>query len=671
MSETTDFHAVSLEAFEAVSYGYTTPEHDQAFQELVLSSRKLLLNHYVVHSRKYEDLPDGLSSVNESLAVLLRLEQQEKSAINEFLLAPATGSWLAQTVGRLENNASGATPLWVDVGFFANIVAGFASKHGVDFELTAPVIQGKLHIPQQGTATMTDNRTWSMASVSLKDGALHIHTGIDNIVIEDASVRQNQWEPVKRIVTQPLSSDMHPENYSNLQLDVLFDDADPYNSDLNPYKVSDAEHAAWQATIDSAWEILVHAAPNSAYQLSVGLSVIVPSPQRKRFEPYSSSDSVSVGSIRASLPTSPLEAAEILVHEYCGHSALNKLLLASPLTPRDSAGSTLYAPWRDDPRPGGGLLHGIYSFSRVVDFYTAVRQVIPSDDPRVPLIDFERTLWQVQTCDCSSDLRNLWYETTQRLSNSMVIFDQPEAEARPVANQGQMLLRLPTARDPIRSLLYNAMVHASNKRFPDPIKHIDHTRLDIDSLVALAKADHRAQWNAYHLKPAPEAIDELSDDWLQSRQPNILAVGSKVEADPKACRLHGRAILIRHLLSDPGKFMAEFDTANEPLQRADMALVLGKSALAQALYKEVLADEPLNIEAFVGLGLSDRIDNPSRNKYLTYHLTKSHIMLALQKAIIAKSGAIADFADLSRWIMAKRLDPNQAYMAPLLAAKMP
>src|SRR6478672_6853693 len=98
MSETTDFHAVSLEAFDAVSYGYTTPEHHQTFQELVLSSRKLLLNHFVTHSRKYDEMPEGLSSVNESLSVLLRLEKENKAAINELLLAPATGSWLAHTV---------------------------------------------------------------------------------------------------------------------------------------------------------------------------------------------------------------------------------------------------------------------------------------------------------------------------------------------------------------------------------------------------------------------------------------------------------------------------------------------------------------------------------------------------------------------------------------------
>ncbi|HJP96303.1 MAG TPA: HEXXH motif-containing putative peptide modification protein [Candidatus Saccharimonadales bacterium] len=664
MSEHADFHAVSLDAFEAVSYGYTTPEHHQAFQELVLSSRKLLLNHFVAYSRKYEDTPEGLSSVNESLAVLLQLEQQEKTAIDELLLAPATGSWLAQTVDRLENGSPGTTPLWVDIGFFANIVAGFASKHGLDFTLTAPVIQSKLHIPQQGTATLAESRTWGMTNISNQHGVLHIQNGTSAVHIPEPAIRQPQWNPVRRIITQPQSSPINPDNYSDLRLDVLLDDADPYNSGLNPYKISDAEHVEWQATIDAAWEILMRADSNSAWHLSNGLSVIVPSPQRARFEPYSSSDSISVGSIRASLPTSPLEAAEILVHEYCGHSALNTFLLATPLTPRDTVGSTLYAPWRDDPRPSGGLLHGIYSFSRVVDFYTAVRQAIPADDPQVPLVDFERTLWQAQTGSCSSDLKNLWYEGRQQFtsfrfySGTQILSGHAMVYPDTRIKYGKQLLRLPVSRDPIRNLVQNALVHTGNQHFPKPLEHLSHTPLSVNDLVDLAKADHFAQWAAHHIRPDSHAIDVLSDDWLQGNRPTGIVIDSKVEADPKACRLHGRAILMRHLLSDPDNFMAEFDASDEPLKRADMALILGKSALAQTLYTEVLVADALSIEAFVGLGLSERLDNPSPNKYFTYHLQKPYILLALQKAITAKSGDAANYSALKEWLRTQRLNPG-------------
>lgn len=655
MSETTDFHTISLEAFDAISYGYTTPEHLQSSEELVLSSRKLLLNHFVAHSRRYDEMPQGLSSVNESLAVLLELEKADKAAVNELLLAPATGSWLAQTVGRLENGATKATPLWVDIGYFANIVAGYASKRGADFTLTTPVIQGTLHVPQQGTALLAGSHPWDMATITNKDRTLRIQHADDSIVIEDVAVSQAQWEPVRRIITSPQSSAIDTDHYSDLHLDILLDDADPYNCGLNPYKISDAEHAEWQATIEAAWKILTEVDANSALQLSAGLSVIIPAPRRKRFEAYSSSDSISIGSIRASLPTTPLEAAEILVHEYCGHSTLNKLFLASPLTPRDTAGSTLYAPWRDDPRPGGGLLHGIYSFSRVVDFYTAVRRHMSADDPQVPLVDFERTLWQVQASDCAIDLKNLWYNYLPYVSGSRA--PRTQGYGQVVISHALPKPKLPIGSDPIRGLLYNASAHIAGLRLPRPQEHISHTPLSIDDLAALAKADHRAQWNAHHIKPDPEAIDILSSDWLAGSPATAVVIHSEIQTDPNACRLQGRAILMRQFLADPDSFVAELDNGPELLRRADMALILGKKVMAQALYKEVLADDPLSIEAFVGANLSERVLSPVRDKYQTYPLRRPHVLLAIQKAILAKGGAAPDYSTLVSWLLTSPRSP--------------
>ena len=58
--------------------------------------------------------------------------------------------------------------------------------------------------------------------------------------------------------------------------------------------------------------------------------------------------------------------ASVLVHE-CQHAKLNAVLDLIPLSRPDQA--RYYAPWREDPRPLGGLLHGAYAYLGVSDFW--------------------------------------------------------------------------------------------------------------------------------------------------------------------------------------------------------------------------------------------------------------------------------------------------------------
>lgn len=658
MSETEQhFHTISLDTFDALSYGQTAPEFHESLQGLILSSRKVLFNRFLIRSKEYADAPDGLSSVDEALSVLVQMERNNATAANELLLAPATGGWLAHVVGRLENTVQSDTPLWADIGFFNTIVAGFAHKHNVDFALTTPVINGTVHIPQQGTAVFSEHIT--AETVRIAGGGDNLSMMIDGYVYDavDPMVETVFWKPVRRIVTRSQTPERHADIYGDMRLGILLDDEDPYNAGLGPHKPTQHEVMQWEAILDEAWEILVRASPNIASQLSAGLSVIVPYPQNKPFEAYSSSGSTSIGSIRASLPANALEAAEMLVHEYCGHSSLNKLLIASPLTSRDSLGNTLYAPWRDDPRPSAGLLHGIYAFSRVIDFYDAVYGTLDPEDPRSSLVDFERSLWRAEVDDCAHELIKLWYGDTERQVQDQIIGSPKLFMEGEASRHSAAYLTQPVADDPIRRLLLNA----SRKFVPANVAHdTDAASSDLSvtpnlmSLVGLAKADHRALWNAYHLKVDPDAIDMLSDSWLKGyKLVSSRGIRSRVEADPAACKLHARAIAMRHFLSDQVKFRENLAQQTDPMDRADRALILGKSVMAKTLYTDILRRNPLNREAFVGAGLSDRQDNRSANKFCTYWLRKPHVLLSLQAAIINKSGQPADYDTLNSWILGR------------------
>jgi HEXXH motif-containing protein len=68
-------------------------------------------------------------------------------------------------------------------------------------------------------------------------------------------------------------------------------------------------------------------------------------------------------------PISNLRVAEAILHE----TMHLKLTLVEAVVPIVEAGSTAtyYSPWRDEPRPLRGVLHGMFVFRAVLDFYTA------------------------------------------------------------------------------------------------------------------------------------------------------------------------------------------------------------------------------------------------------------------------------------------------------------
>ena len=73
-----------------------------------------------------------------------------------------------------------------------------------------------------------------------------------------------------------------------------------------------------------------------------------------------------------SRPADAVSCAETLAHE-TQHIKLGALLDFLPLT-RSDDGRRYYAPWREDPRPLGGLLQGAYAYLGVSGFWRDQRR---------------------------------------------------------------------------------------------------------------------------------------------------------------------------------------------------------------------------------------------------------------------------------------------------------
>jgi HEXXH motif-containing protein len=87
---------------------------------------------------------------------------------------------------------------------------------------------------------------------------------------------------------------------------------------------------------------------------------------------FSGTSSAIFGACFLSATEQPLFLAEMLLHEFC-HNKLRLLQEVVPLISDKYLNRWIfYSPWRDEPRPIDGLMHGLYVFSSIADFWLHV-----------------------------------------------------------------------------------------------------------------------------------------------------------------------------------------------------------------------------------------------------------------------------------------------------------
>ncbi len=87
---------------------------------------------------------------------------------------------------------------------------------------------------------------------------------------------------------------------------------------------------------------------------------------------FSGTSSAIFGACFLSATEQPLFVAEMLLHEFC-HNKLRLLQEVVPLiSDKYLNQSIFYSPWRDEPRPIDGLMHGLYVFNSIADFWLHV-----------------------------------------------------------------------------------------------------------------------------------------------------------------------------------------------------------------------------------------------------------------------------------------------------------
>jgi hypothetical protein len=199
-----------------------------------------------------------------------------------------------------------------------------------------------------------------------------------------AAVRRGDLPADARPSLRPSPARTLTATHDGLTLRVRLEDTDPLRDRLGltptgPLSAAAAAH--WQRHLDGAWRILVSRHRPDAIRLAAVLQVIVPVEPDPAAGGISATSADAFGAVAMSPPVDDTTLAVGLLHE-SAHSILNAThFLFTLVTP---AGPHGYSPWRDDPRPAIGVLHGAYAYLAVTRFWrteAAAHQTPSYQDP--------------------------------------------------------------------------------------------------------------------------------------------------------------------------------------------------------------------------------------------------------------------------------------------------
>ena len=165
----------------------------------------------------------------------------------------------------------------------------------------------------------------------------------------------------------------------------------PFQGELLPVGGPAAE--AWSGVLSDGIELL--RAHGTAGPVIEAVSTITPLRQAGP-HPESATLADAFGCVLMSRPGDARSAALTLVHEV-QHAKLTVLLDLLPLL-EPTASERFYAPWRPDPRPLLGLLHGAYAHVGVVGFWKRQRD-LESDSRKARQAEIEFARWARATTE--------------------------------------------------------------------------------------------------------------------------------------------------------------------------------------------------------------------------------------------------------------------------------
>ncbi|MFG1610638.1 aKG-HExxH-type peptide beta-hydroxylase [Actinoplanes sp. NPDC049265] len=487
-----------------------------------------------------------LPPVDDAWTVLERAREHDRAAFESVVMYPQIGNWIAYTLRVHDKDGApgGAAPAWADYGQIHTVALVAAARSGLTWRTGVPLRDGRVTLPGLGQATFGPAGEWDHATAETHAGRIRLgHRGRTITVPADFRRDADGWQGLRLLTagTDP-------------GLRVTLDDLDPFRNladPVGPERLTEAEVASWQGVLAEAWALFRDTVPADARPLSMAVSSLAPlarADQDHDEEIRSASTAEAFGGIILSAPSNAVDLAATLGHEY-RHILLGCLMHLCVLNDEHGR-ARLYAPWRDDPRPIGGLLQGIYAFQGIASFFRARAGRTDGTERRAALFAYALTRAQTRAglaaARASGELTDLGQEFLDGLEAAMRRWASDELPA------------------------------------------------DIVRLAGLATTAHRITWLLRNRRPAPGSGAALARAWSARTPADRPAPGTgtvEPAADPPQLSTTWTRPL-RLAVNRP-----------VPVTSPETALIAGDVAAARSAFLQRISADPADPDAWTGLAL--------------------------------------------------------------------
>jgi HEXXH motif-containing protein len=581
-------HSLSAGAFMELAGGAGDSAVVRQLREAQLSKHLMLL-HVVAGAANGIDHPSrATAAFRAGYQLLAQAQAADPAVVARLLGLPHIGSWAHSCLACLDQE------LPADFGYLATAAVAAAVRLGIPFDVDVPVRDDRVQLPGLGCLEVPGQGEWSRLSSDgerLRAGGL-VDVACAALIPDDGSggsvpgwrgtpliraVANGQvWEVLLEVTDQRLGRFQHP-----MLIDMPADQV-----------------TTFRQLVQAAWELLVRHHAWAAGPVADGVSVIVPLERRSDLD--SATSPAAFGAIATSLPPSAVSMAETLVHEF-QHTKLCGLMDMLPLV--EPGAERGYAPWREDPRPVGGILQGVYAFTGIVRFWDVQRRLEGAPDEVLRAsVFYER--WRLAIHRVSATLLESGYLTPDgvRFVTELSAREQ-HGESRPVPAEAAEIAQ--------EVALDNWLTW-----------QLRHKAVDAAGTARLAAAYQRGE---------PLSGQVLPEAWIKEDFREVESVA--------------RSRVISWRYQEPRRYRQLSDAEVSALGPADALLIRGDAGAAVAAYRERLAAEP-DSAAWIGLALAlRRLPATSVRPVLDSHLP----LLFEVHARLADLGTHADPLDLAAW----------------------
>ncbi|MEV6640355.1 HEXXH motif domain-containing protein [Amycolatopsis sp. NPDC051371] len=517
--------------------------------------------------------------------ILIAAESRNSALVDELLLHPSAGVWLTRSLRKLSGAPVDSTPLRTDLDYLASLTGAAALRCGIPCTIDVPVVHGVATLPTVGQLRLPSAFPAGKAILeTAPDGSGILRALVGGVSVEFVPPLPSPgFVPVNR----------HTVEYRGTRLSVEIDDRGPYrtfSAPVAPNPLDQPGYSEWTKLIDEAWQILTSHYPGFATELASGMSTLVPLETESSFTGASSS--IAFGAIAMTSKYSAVDLAEALVHEL-QHSKMNALLdLVDLVDPNFS--ELLYAPWRDDPRPASGLLHGIFAFLTAVEF------------------------WRVQLGQDEAGGRHAQFSYAYRRQQVRQTADVLLASGA-LTDLGRFFVESLSAR----------LTAAEDADVP----------AELDAAVTRVANEQQATWCLRHLRPDESWVAATTEAWLAGTEPPRPPAGPAEVTPWRRSVPHSPRMDLLRL-----RYLGQ-RARRRNLSAADLAYMAGDLTAARTAYIATILGAPQDDQAWLGLGLTMSADG-QRNTLLT----APHLVLGVRDRLLGREDPCDRPVQLVNWL---------------------